>query len=284
MPPLKNLSDYDVNALKRWIPERKQLRSAANPTVKEWSSALQAKEWMVLEGLHLVQMYSHRYGLPPMIIVSSEAAIPQEIMDWLHVHQVDTPLWLLHASVAKKLSSLGTVPPILALAPLPNPSELPLELAHHSSLWLDGIQDPGNAGTLIRTALGAGIKHIVFGKGSVACWSPKVLRAAQGAHFHVQLWQDMDLLQLTQALPSLPKWGASPRGKAYETMLWTRPMALVLGNEGQGLSSELESRLDGSIGIFLDTALESLNVAVAGAILMFEWRRCCPESIIMGEV
>ena len=252
-----------------YVPERRIISSLTNSTVKRWRDQLKNKDLIVLEGLHLLQRYHERYGAPEILILSSAVTPQAEILQWINATHLEDHVWQLSAAPLKQLSSLANPAPILGIVPSPgSPEELSC-LNTFSSLWLDNVQDPGNMGTLLRTALGAGIKHIVCGEGCTDVWSPKVLRSAQGAHFYLTLWENIHLPELAQALPTLPKWGAAAHGKPYTQCSWPSVTALVLGNEGTGISPQLAPHLDQYIGIPLDPLLDSLNVAIAGAILLF---------------
>jgi RNA methyltransferase, TrmH family len=256
------------------LTENRHLQSHNNATAKKWKQELSDQKWIILEGLHIIEMYTHKYGCPPILLVAGENLPSAEICHYLS--QTDAAfnhLWKIDRTPLKLISSLNTPAPILALAPPPlHPTTIDI-LNQHSSLWLDGIQDPGNMGTLLRTALGAGVTHIVAGQGCVDIWSPKVLRAAQGAHFQLDMWQKIDLVVLSQQLNTLPKWGAVIGGTPYYSLPWSPPIALILGNEGQGIQAALQATLTQKIGIPLHPSLDSLNVAVAGALLLFEQSR-----------
>ena len=153
--------------------------------------------------------------------------------------------------------------------------ESPLPVAaRHDLVYLDGIQDPGNAGTLLRTAAAAGIREIIAGPTTAALWAPKTLRAGQGAHFRLRLHEQV----AAEALPGLldGDWlGADAR--AGEP-LWAAPLpsaavGWVFGAEGAGLSAAARAVCRRLVSIPVDEAAESLNVAAAAAVCLFERRR-----------
>jgi TrmH family RNA methyltransferase len=262
------LTEYLTN-----FPDNRTLKSSNNATIKKWQKEyLTGNEWILLEGLHLIEMYSTRYSLPPILVLSKEKSITEEIITFLSkFDDASQKLWKAELTALKQLSSLNTPPPIIAIAQRPqNTPSLQTTLTQHSSLWLDNIQDPGNCGTLLRTALGTGVTRIVAGHGTADLWSPKVLRAAQGAHAQLEIWQKIDLVELASKLPDLPKWGAVIGGENYHSLKWPSPVALILGNEGQGIHQNLHKVLSQKVGIPLHPQLDSLNVAIAGALLLFE--------------
>lgn len=137
---------------------------------------------------------------------------------------------------------------------------------------VDGVADPGNAGTILRTAEAAGVDGVVFTPGSVDPFGPKVVRSSAGALFHVPvvLGAGLDAVR-TLGLPLL---GAVAQGGVpYDQAPLDRPAALVLGNEAHGLPEADLARLDGLVSIPHAGRSESLNVAMAGAVLCFEAAR-----------
>lgn len=141
-------------------------------------------------------------------------------------------------------------------------------------MYLDGVQDPGNAGTLLRTAAAAGIGDVLAGAATASLWSPKTLRAGQGAQFRLRLHEQVN----PDALPSLldGEWiGADARGgdSLWTALLPAGPVGWVFGGEGAGLSAAARSVCRRVISIPIDSAVESLNVAAAAAVCLFERRR-----------
>ncbi len=140
-------------------------------------------------------------------------------------------------------------------------------------LWLDRVQDPGNMGTLLRTAAAAGVIQIYLSSGCVSAWSPKVLRSAQGAHFALTLFEHMDLVQLREQLDVPLVATALTRGISLYKVALPACCAWLVGNEGQGVAPDLLALADLNVFIPQAPGVESLNVAVAAAICLFEQRR-----------
>jgi len=142
---------------------------------------------------------------------------------------------------------------------------------------LDGVQDPGNVGTIWRTADAAGFDFILFGKGCADPYSPKVQRSAMGSGFRVPIAQ----CGLTEALPEYLKNGASLIVSALDgSDLYARapipkdkPMILVIGNEAKGVSAEVQALSNVKLKIPMRGGAESLNAAIAAGILMYELTR-----------
>lgn len=140
-------------------------------------------------------------------------------------------------------------------------------------LVLADVRDPGNAGTLVRSALAVGASGVVFAKGSVDPLHPKVVRSAAATLFSLPVVRGADLLETLDFLKendvALVGSSAASKESVYEADLTSR-LALVLGNEAWGLPPDVERAMDRVVGIPMPGPTESLNVSVAGAILLFE--------------
>lgn len=137
-------------------------------------------------------------------------------------------------------------------------------------LVLDAIQDPGNVGTLLRSAAAAGVGLVICAPRTVDPFNPKVARAAMGAHFLVPLriwsWE-----MVSTELRSLTVYAADSAGKKpYYAVDWRQPAALIIGNEAHGLSSSARALAQHLIAIPMVGSIESLNAGVAGSIILFE--------------
>ena len=139
-------------------------------------------------------------------------------------------------------------------------------------LLLDAVQDPGNVGTIIRTAAALGAHATIALPGSVDVWNAKVVRSAMGAHFHHPAfhapWEDV---QAFLARTSTPLWAADADGVMI-TDRGPERLALAVGNEGGGLSPAIRTAAQRVISLPITTTVESLNVAVATGILLYELR------------
>lgn len=147
-----------------------------------------------------------------------------------------------------------------------------------NSLWLDRVQDPGNMGTLLRTAAAAGIVDVYASTGCVSAWAPKVLRSAQGAHFVLAIHEGLDLQVLRERLRiPLIATALEQAVSLHETRL-PRHAAWIFGNEGRGVAPALLASADMRIRIPQSEKVESLNVAVAAGVCLFEQRRQHPQA------
>lgn len=173
---------------------------------------------------------------------------------------------LLHA-IADTVSPQGVV----ALAAIP-----PEKKFKNQSLilLLDGVSDPGNGGTLLRSAAAAGVELVLFGPGSVDPFNPKVLRAGMGAHFRVDVgridsWSELASLREAGVTIRLADGGAE---ELYDRVDWCIPSALIVGGEARGAGPEAHGNGVG-ISIPMAAQTESLNAAVAGSVILFEAAR-----------
>lgn len=142
-------------------------------------------------------------------------------------------------------------------------------------LVLDGISDPGNAGTLLRSAMGAGARTVLSSRGSVDLFSPKVVRGGMGAHFRLKLGEGLPWPELAAILGSDRAVVVADARSAtpYYGFDWRRPAALVVGSEAHGPGPELLERATATVSIPLEAGVESLNAAVAGSVILFEAKR-----------
>jgi TrmH family RNA methyltransferase len=141
-------------------------------------------------------------------------------------------------------------------------------------LVLDALQDPGNVGTILRTAAALGITATVALPGTVDLWNAKVVRSAMGAHFHhLAMSCTWDELDAFRAARGVSLWAADAGGGALDRDSAPERLALVIGNEGSGVSDAARARADRLVAIPIASSVDSLNVAVATGILLHELRR-----------
>jgi TrmH family RNA methyltransferase len=178
--------------------------------------------------------------------------------------------WEVNESVMMKLSSLKTSPKVIAV--VPEFERLVNVLESQVIVAVDNLQDPGNAGTILRSAAAFGIDGVVFTGQSVHFNNPKFLRAAQNALFHVRFQrEDLDTLIANAQQADLNIYLTSSHSfkDRHEPRQVKPPCLVVLGNEGRGLADELLKRFP-TVSIPGTGAVESLNVAVSAGIMMYE--------------
>ncbi|PSQ97671.1 MAG: RNA methyltransferase [Bacteroidetes bacterium SW_9_63_38] len=195
------------------------------------------------------------------------------------VDRLSVPVYTTDAGTLSALTDVPSPQGLLATVErrLVSPDALPDRLnAEATLLLLDGVQDPGNVGTLLRTAAWFGADAVATGPNTAGLYGPKVMRAAAGSHWALPLTRlespGLFLDQLRRTGWHL--YGADLQGVSAQAWTPSRPSALVLGSEAHGLSPAVLDRLDTPVslsGIPHRPAAESLNVAVAGGILVYEW-------------
>jgi len=171
-----------------------------------------------------------------------------------------------------KISTLQAPQGILALVYIPeNKSINPEVLANQFTLVLDGVQDPGNMGTIIRTADWFGFKHIVCSEDTVEAYNPKTVQATMGSLARINI----SYVKLTDfiAKSKLPVFGALLEGKSIYKTNWGKEGLVILGNEGKGITEEVISKVNQPVTIPNFGEAESLNVAVSAAIFCSEIKR-----------
>ena len=188
-------------------------------------------------------------------------------------HQLAAPLYDIPATqlddkLFAELSELKTPTGILALIDVPQPIANVAD--SRFALLLEDIQDPGNLGSMLRSAAAAGCDAVFLSSGCADAWSPKVLRAAMGGHFALRVYEQQDLADVAKAFPGmLLAASLKARCSLYECDL-SGNMAFLIGNEGAGLSDDLLRVATDSITIPMRGKVESLNAAAATAICLFE--------------
>jgi TrmH family RNA methyltransferase len=142
------------------------------------------------------------------------------------------------------------------------------------AIYLDNVQDPGNVGTLLRTAAAAGVPHAIAGEGCAFLWSPKVMRAAMGAHFVLDLHEQITPQALRDAFAGDVLAADATGGEDLFSAEWGRDATVWLfGGEGQGLTSRALLAANRRLRIPIDGRVESLNVGAAAAVCLFEQKR-----------
>jgi TrmH family RNA methyltransferase len=226
----------------------------------------------VLEGVHLVESWlaSAPPGEPVLELVVAQRGLQAVDVQGIVGRAGVTPLVMQD----RLFDSLGTMPspaPVLAVVTTPEPP-LPASISQ-DTVVLDRVQDPGNVGAILRTAAAAGVPRVFTTPQTAWCWSPKVLRAAMGGHFALSIHESQPWERL-QSLIRIPVAGALAHGGASIHAADLRaPCVWVFGNEGEGIAAEIDRRLDWRLTIPQAGGVESLNVAAAAAICLFEQRR-----------
>jgi len=256
----------------------KTISSRDNPFYKELkhlagsAHALRKAGRSLLDGVHLCQAWLDLNGLPLHCIVSEGALANQEVDAIVgRVEEGRGHVTALPDALFGALSQVEHGVHLLFLVETPRPAQPPALVA--SAVLLDGVQDPGNAGSILRSAAAAGIRQVYCSPGTASIWSPKVLRAAMGAHFVLEIFEHADLAALVRAarVPVLATSGYAAE-RIYDVDL-RGPAAWVLGHEGQGVSADLLDLATHRVVIPHAGQVESLNVAACAAVCFFEQLR-----------
>ena len=260
-----------------------RITSRRNPLVRSLRELHEARGrreqgLLLLEGTHLLQE-TLRLGLRPELVLATPA--------WLDAHPalvqaLPAGVRLQPASAEVLEAAATTRHPDGVLLTLPTPQRLEDRTAPAFVLALDRLQDPGNLGTLLRTALAAGVTEVWLADGADPT-QPKVLRASAGAALALPL-RRLEMAGLAGRLREMASQGVQvvatavarsegPPLRPYWQLDWTRPTVLLLGNEGAGLDPQLAALAGEVVTIPHSDAVESLNVAVAAAPLLLERSR-----------
>ncbi|NPA06750.1 MAG: RNA methyltransferase [Chloroflexi bacterium] len=248
------------------------IRSRHNPKIRwvarllKQRSARQREGLTVIEGIRLAEA-ALQAGVHPRLVLVAEDLSPRgrAVVDAWAAQGVE--VWTVARSVFNALSATQTPQGLLAVIPRQGP---PWPEQPSFVLVLDAIQDPGNMGTLLRTAWAAGVEGVWVAPGSVDPWAPKVLRAGMGAQFHVPV-QEADWAHIDAATHGMARFLAAVRaGRPYDELPGRERIALALSNEARGASKAARAWATEAVHIPMPGGAESLNVAVAGGILMFE--------------
>lgn len=219
----------------------------------------------LLDGVHLVEAYEAVHGRVETLIVAEAAlAAGGEIATYVEGRDII----VLADVLLRDLGLVDTPSGLLAVAAMPV-AKAPVNLEQDAVL-LDGIQDPGNVGTLLRTAAAAGVKQVLLAPGCASAWSPKVLRAGQGAHFVLAIHEDADLATFMADYAGTTAVTCLDGSTSLYEAQWRGPLAWVFGAEGQGVRAELIAAARLKVRIPMPGAVESLNVAAAAAVCLFE--------------
>lgn len=253
----------------------KVIASRANPFFKSLirmhQEAGKPGKSAILEGIHLCQSWLDAGNAPEWVVVDRTVEHAREIQDLVQATGQER-LVILESGLFKSLSDVVTSQGILFIVSIlqdPFPAAL-----NQNCILLDRVQDPGNVGTILRTAAAAGVNLVFASDQTAALWSPKVLRSAQGAHFGLSLHERIDMHSLLGRL-EVPVIATTMDGSTdlYRTELPAR-CAWMFGNEGQGIRMELSDRASMRVRVPIDSkSVESLNVGVCAALCLYEQRR-----------
>lgn len=250
-----------------------QISSRDNPQYKRVGKAASGRDpdHIVLEGIHLCQAWLAQGRFPEIALFDPQQL--QQNRELSALAGVLDPMRrvICDSRLMRSLSHVESAQGIYFLVKRPRPP-IP-DRIEHGCLWLDRVQDPGNLGTLLRTAAAAGITQAYLSVGTASAWSQKVLRSAQGAHFVMSIYEHVDLHAVHDKLAIALVATTLEQGVSLYSADLPERCAWLMGNEGRGIGAELLQLADVRVFVPQAQGVESLNVAVAGAVCLFEHRR-----------
>lgn len=235
------------------------------------SKARRKQGLTIVEGIHLTSEYLKKVGSPEYCILASDID-NSEINDIvLECQKRKVKIITIEQNIYTKISPVVTSAGIMFVIKNTNSAvDINYEIG---TVILDGVQDAGNLGTILRSAVATGVKQIICSQNTVSAWSPKVLRAGMGAHYSLNIIENQNL---TDIVPNfkVPIFTTSLKAtnSIYQTNL-SGEVVWIFGNEGQGVSKEIQALVTNHIIIPQSSNIESLNVAMAATICMFEKMR-----------
>lgn len=261
------------------------IASGTNGQIKKIKKLKKSARYRKEEGLFVAEGWKMteeaiRYGLVRAVYVSESSMDKwqeKNLYAQLGKKGADIPVEQLSSSLFCELSDTVTPQGILALVEMPEYHLNDMTEDENAALLvLEDIQDPGNLGTMIRTAEGAGMSGVLMSKGCVDIFNPKVVRSTMGAMFRVPYVISNDLSTEVESLKEkgFTTYAAHLAGaKEYTQENYKGKAAVLIGNEANGLSDKISSQADCLIKIPMEGELESLNAAVSAALLMYEIHR-----------
>ncbi|MDW0110409.1 TrmH family RNA methyltransferase [Sporosarcina aquimarina] len=252
----------------------KRIESTQNALVKHWKKLVTTRkerersEEFIVEGHHLVEEALKIEGSVLHIMFREDVEIPFEL------EESSVQVIEMTKAVAAEISETEHPQGIFAHCKQPIPSEDAYP-SWNRLLMIDAVQDPGNIGTMIRTADAAGMDAVILGKGCADPFNPKTVRSGQGSHFHIPIVKG----ELSDWVDRAKDGGLQVIGTGLQqaqdhfTVEATSSFALIVGNEGAGVSDEFLAKADTIVKIPMYGKAESLNVAVAAGILLYTYAR-----------
>lgn len=259
------------------------ITSESNPSYRRWlriatvPRAARELGQTLAEGLHLAQAAVDA-GIDIDAVLVRHGALQDAVADLVRTlrhapRAVGPACYEVAPALYDRIAPVERGVGLTLLVPVPRP--VPLHDVAEDLLYLDGVQDPGNAGTLLRTAAAAGIRHVLASPATAGLWAPKVLRSGMGAHFRIAIHEHI----AAQDLPAMLRgeWIAAVAHDAatlWETDLPAdHPVGWILGGEGAGITAASLAISARRVCIPTSGSVESLNVAAAAAVCLFERRR-----------
>jgi TrmH family RNA methyltransferase len=255
-----------------------QITSSSNERIKHARRVREGREagLIFIEGLRLAEeAYNSGLTIESCFCTATEDERTNTLLRQLNEH--DIPIYTTLPGILESLGDTVQTQGVILIAQRPQLAAADL-FQQRGSLYLalDRVQDPGNMGTLLRTAEAAGTNGVITLGGSVDVFSPKVLRSSMGSAFRLPVLTQLtsESLMALKAEHQLQLVAAAGEGDLdYTDYDWSQPTLLILGNEGRGVNPDIMQQCDALLRIPMAPQVESLNVATAGAVMLFEAAR-----------
>ena len=251
------------------------IRSRDNPRIKHWSRLIADARvrrdlgQAMVEGIHLVEDCLGGGIELECVLVSEEAREREDISRLLK--KVSVAAYSVPQALMVRVLDVESPSGIAAVIRIPRSAGNLDEV--RSAVYLDGVQDPGNVGAIIRTSAAFGVDTVVLGPGCADPWSPKVLRSGMGGHFHLHVLQTEDLPAAVMRFGGTVLSTVAQGGSNLRECVFHSRIGWVFGNEGSGISPQVEKCCSGKVSIPMLGDTESLNVAACAAICLYEHSR-----------
>ena len=249
------------------------IKSNKNTKIKEWTKLKttkgrkKARQYMI-EGEHLVEEAIKHHADIDKVVVTEEKL--EQYRSLLFPYEAD--MLVVSDSVMKTLSETQANQGVAAIVNMPDTSGSD-KFYEGKILLVDAVQDPGNLGTIIRTADAAGFSAVVLGEGTVDLYNDKVLRSMQGSNYHLPIVHANLAEWITMYQEKgLPVFAAAldEHAQDYQVIAGIENEAILVGNEGQGICAELLAITKNKVMIPIYGQAESLNVSIAASLLMYK--------------
>jgi RNA methyltransferase, TrmH family len=231
------------------------------------SSERRKRALAVLDGAHLVGAFLDASQAVESMIVSRSGLERDEVAR-IVARVPSASVIVVSDKLFESVSTVDSATGVLAVVPAPRGTAIPPSA--DLVVLLEGVQDPGNVGTLLRSAAAAGARHVGLSPGCAFAWSPKTLRAGMGAQFALNIVEECDLAGFLATYRGKSVALAGATGPSIYDLDLRGPVAFVVGNEGAGLTSAVREKAAVAAHIPMPGQAESLNAAVAGSLALFE--------------
>ena len=248
-------------------PEYQGLKRIAHST-----KARREEGRTILDGVHLVQAYVAAFGAHEVQLIVRDASTDHPEIAPLVALAGAAKTLVLADPLFDSLSPVDSPIGVMAAVPIRAGTGRP-SIPTGFSVLVDGVQDPGNLGSVLRSAAAAGAKQVMLSAQCADAWSPKTLRGGMGAQFQLVIQEEVDLNDAAERFPGkLIATDPDAQLSLYQSDL-SGTVGFILGSEGAGVSANLRDRAHIRVRVPMEPGIESINVGAAAAVLFFEWRR-----------